>query len=112
MNTRAVRQAAGVAVLLAAVAAIGVLSVPYWENRALDGDLAALVARQGASGWDDDRWRVAVLEAAARRGVSTQSATVHVERRPGGPRVEIRYQKNVDLFVYAVRLHLRARSGS
>lgn len=110
MNTRSLRVAAGVAVLLAALGAMASLSVPYWENRQFEEELSALVARNSASGWTTDRWRQSALEAAARRGVP--ASEVRVELRPTGPRLEVRYQKNVDLFVYSVRLHLRAKSGS
>lgn len=112
MNTRSLRVAAGVAVLVAAVSAMGLLSVPYWENRQFEEDLSALVARHTASGWTADRWRQSALEVAARRGVPAASSNVRVDLRPTGPRLEVRYQKNVDLFVYSVRLHLRAKSGS
>lgn len=107
-----IRQAAGVAVLVAAVAAMALLSVPYWNNRALEEDLAALVGREGQADWSVERWRVAALNVAAHHGVAAATAEVKVEPRAGAPRVEIRYQKNVDLFVYTVRLHLKARSGS
>ncbi|MCC6293769.1 MAG: hypothetical protein IT164_14055 [Bryobacterales bacterium] len=107
-----IRQAAGVAVLVAAVATMALLSVPYWNNRALEEDLAELAGRNGRADWNEERWRVAALNVAARHGVAAATAEVKVEPRTGGTRVEIRYQKNVDLFVYTVRLHLRARSGS
>ena len=112
MNTRSVRVAAGIAVLVAALAAMALLSVPYWENRQFEEDLSALVARHSASGWAADRWRQSAMEVAARRGVPASASEVRVELRPTGPRLEVRYQKNVDLFVYSVRLHLRAKSGS
>ncbi|MCC7235126.1 MAG: hypothetical protein IT163_07470 [Bryobacterales bacterium] len=112
MNAMRARQAAGVAVLAAAVAVMALLSVPYWKNRALGDDLTALVEQNGKAGWPVERWRVAALNVAARHGVAAAAAEVRVETRTGTPRVEIRYQKNVDLFVYTVRLHLRAKSGS
>lgn len=98
--------------LLAAVGAMAALSVPYWENREFEAQLTALVARNAASGWTEDRWRQAALDVAAWRGVPAAGSDVRVEQRQTGPRIEVRYQKNVDLFVYSVRLHLRAKSGS
>lgn len=116
MNPRSLRVAPrvalGVAVLLAALVAMVSLSVPYWENRQFEDELTAVVARNASSGWTAERWEQAAREAAARRGVPAAASAVRVELRPTGPRLEVRYQKNVDLFVYSVRLHLRAKSGS
>jgi hypothetical protein len=97
-----------VLVLLAAVAAIGTGAVlgesgyPRIWRRWLSGRCRG--GRMSAG--------QAAMELAAQRGLPVQASEVRVEQRPTGTRVEVRYQKNVDLFVYSVRLHMRAKSGS
>lgn len=104
------RVAAGLAVM-ALMGWLLVRLAPYYEqSREFERALEALVRRSAREGVPEKVLRVRVLDRAAALGLVAASEQVRVDRGPGGWRVEVRYGIPVDLVVYTVSLHFRARA--
>ncbi len=106
------RIAAAVAIVAAFVALAALMTPPYLDNWELSQALDEVAHREDAAGLNDEQLRAAAAQKAAELGVPVRPEQFSVARRPGGLRIEGRYQVRVDLWVYTVDLHLRARGGS
>jgi len=102
------RWAAGAAVL-GALLGFGVLLVPHYRRNATFEQALEGIVRQGEL--PEEVLRTRVLDQAARLGLGVRAGQVRVRRTEAGVRIEVRYAIPVDLSVYTVDLHFRARAG-
>jgi hypothetical protein len=103
---------AAAAAIVAGLAVVGFATAPpYLANWRLSRALDEVAAREDAPLLPDDVLRAAASEKAAAMGIAAPPDQVTVTRRGQGVRIEARYQVRVDLGIYTVDLHLRARGG-
>jgi len=109
MNAQRWRIALGVAALIA-LAAIGARLAPhYLESREFGRTLETIGREALAEGRDDEAVRVAVVNAAARRGLPVSFEGVRLKRAAGRLEIQALYDVPVALPLYSVDLHFRPR---
>lgn len=107
-----VRTIAGLFVLLALASVLIQLAPLYLDSLDFSHELQAYVASEAPVGKTGEMIRVEVANRAVRRGLSVRPDNVVVSGGGETLRVEVRYQIHVDLLIYTVNLHLRAKSGA
>lgn len=106
------RQAAGVAVL-AILVFLGVRLVPiYLHNQELQQFVEDVTHRAATPTTSDDVLRSWVLAKAADLDLPVVADNVHIERKAGIVRMDVRYVVRVNLPLYTVDLHFYPGAGS
>ena len=106
------RTAAGIAVLGALALTAILLAPAYVRNMKLQQFLAETVGDPTSLERPVEMLQVDVADKAARLGIPLRPSQVSIDRSGGSLRIEARYIVRVDLPVYTVDLHFRARSGA
>lgn len=109
MNAQRWRIAAGAAALLVAGAVGARLAPHYLESREFRRTLETIGREALAAGRDDEAVRVAVVNAAARRGLPVRFERVTLKRAAGRLEIQALYDVPVALPLYSVDLHFRPR---
>jgi hypothetical protein len=102
--------AAGLLILILAIAAAGVLPV-YLRNMELQTFVEDLTRRADAGTLPDDGLRIQILEKARRLNLPVQARNVHISRSNGTPKIEVRYTAPVEILFYRVDLHFYPGAG-
>ncbi len=109
MNAQRWRVALGAAALLL-LAVMGTRLAPhYLQSREFRGALETIGREALAAGRDDEAVRVAVVNAAARRGLPVRFDGVTLKRAAGRLEIQALYDVPVELPLYSVDLHFRPR---
>jgi hypothetical protein len=106
------RIAAAVAVLAALLGFGAVFAPIYIANLKLQSFVADLTRRPEAASQADDALRQTVLAKAAELDLPVKADNVHIQRRPEGLRIDVRYFVRVTLPLYTVDLHFYPGAGS
>jgi hypothetical protein len=106
------RIAAALAVLVALLG-FGALFAPiYLNNLKLQSFVAEITQRPETARQTDDALRQEVLAKAMELELPVKADNVHINRRPEGLRIEVRYFVRVSLPLYTVDLHFYPGAGS
>lgn len=103
---------AAIAVLLALVGFGAVFAPIYVDNLKLQGFVADLTRREDTARQTDDRLRQIVVDKATELRLPVKADNVHIQRRPEGLRIDVRYFVRVNLPLYTVDLHFYPGAGS
>lgn len=99
--------------VLAALAGFGVLFLPiYVDNLRLQSYVAEITQSASANPRTDDQLKAAVVTKANELHLPVKADNVHVEHRPEGLRIDVRYFVRVTLPGYTVDLHFYPGAGS
>ncbi len=99
------------AILAALTAAVILLTPPYLDNLRLQEYVEELARRPESAARGPDYLRIAIADRAAQLGLPVRPDQVRISASGEQLRIEVRYLVRVDIPLYAVDLHLRARSG-
>lgn len=110
MVIRWLRWVAGIAVLAALGLAAWVLAPAYWNHWRLQRDLDALLARALAEQQPAEQIRQQIVHHAARYGIPLRQQEIRLRATPDKIEAEALYLIRVNLPVYTVDLHFRARA--
>jgi len=100
-------------VVLVALMGFGVLLIPHYRRNAeFERALEGVVRQQAGQELPADVVRARVLDRAAALGLAVRAGQVRVRRTESGVRIDVRYAVPVDLALYTVDLHFRARAGN
>ena len=111
MKPSPIRKLLAFLVLLGLFGLAGALAIPYWSNRQLSQRMAAMVASGQYAKSPAAAIQTEVAARASDMGLPVRPQDVVVTRTGKAMRIEARYQVLVDLYIYTVKLHLRATSG-